>query len=412
MSTDTLTQALGSRLDLIRQYANEASAADFDRKWYAVLATSGDWFSSMPLRPEQHAEPGGAFRATIETAYYAMRLSGGLKFAADQPSERRRKLEPQYFYALFLAACSTWLDEPYRHFQFYRASDDLEWNPAAHGPFSAWLAGADYRVGRREFALPVERMRTALLARSILGSHRLEALENPVQTELFGAINPETRPAGTETLLHRVIRQAVDVATEFELKARRAQFAPDTTPVPPAHLVATATDERAKPAPKEDKRPARAAATPSTAVAPEESPADAVSALFEQAQATVPKASEAKLPEAAPVQSSLFGLEVIPPKPARKPRPEDPFASVLGNSGHLMREFFRALAQDVEAGKVTVRWVDRGLSVQKRVLGSYGIASDTLLDHLRKLNLVTHAQGADIVLAERIGTLIFPRDPQ
>ncbi len=131
----------------------------------------------MPLRPTEHAEAGGAFRATMEAAYFAMRLSGAQKFAADQTSERRRKLEPQYLYALFLAACCSRLDEPCRHFQLHRDRDGAEWIPAIHGAFGAWLGNDTYRVTRRDKALPVERMRTALLAREILGADRLALFE-------------------------------------------------------------------------------------------------------------------------------------------------------------------------------------------------------------------------------------------
>ncbi|WP_324291667.1 hypothetical protein [Cupriavidus sp. D39] len=76
MDADTQLATQGKRLALIRQYANEADPAAFDGKWLAVLRSCATWFSSMPLQPEQHAEPGGAFRATVEVVYFAMRLSG------------------------------------------------------------------------------------------------------------------------------------------------------------------------------------------------------------------------------------------------------------------------------------------------------------------------------------------------
>jgi len=137
--TSDLMSSFADRVALIRQYANEAERADFASKWLDVLERCGTWFSSMPLRPNEHAEAGGAFRATAEAAYFAMRLSGAQKFAADQASERRRKLEPQYLYALFLAACCSRLDEPCRHFQLHRDRDGAEWSPAIHGAFGAWL---------------------------------------------------------------------------------------------------------------------------------------------------------------------------------------------------------------------------------------------------------------------------------
>lgn len=415
MPIAALTATLGSRLDLVRQYANESSSADFERKWLSVLETCADWYSSMPLRPEQHSEPGGAFRATVETVYYALRLSGGQKFGADQTSERRRKLEPQYLYAVFLAACSTWLDEPFRHFQFFRLSDQAEWSPAAHGAFSAWLQGGEYRVQRRVAALPAERMRTALLARSILGSTRLELLESVVQTDLFGAINPESRPAGTESLLHKVLRQAVAVTCDTEEKARRARFAPDTTPIPPVKSLEDAFTAQTQPAPAAEKRPSQPKAK---AAKSEPSAADSVSALFEQAKAA-PAQGPSTTPDAAPpaaekpsAQSSLFDLDTMQARKEPTVQSEDPFAEILSSANNLMREFFRALVQDVESGKVAVHWAEKGLVLQKRILGSYGIASETLVDNLRKLNLLASSQGADIVLVERIGSLILARPQQ
>ena len=96
------------RIELVRQCANESTEAEFERKWLSVLRRCASWFSSMPLTPELHREPGGAFRATIESTFYAMRLAGGQKFAADLTSDKRRRLEPQYNYAVFLAAaCSS-----------------------------------------------------------------------------------------------------------------------------------------------------------------------------------------------------------------------------------------------------------------------------------------------------------------
>src|SRR5882762_10909139 len=89
-SADELLSVHSKRIELIRQCANESSEKEFQRKWFSVLLRCAQWFSSVPLTPELHREPGGAFRATIETAFYALRLAGGQKFAADLTSEKRR----------------------------------------------------------------------------------------------------------------------------------------------------------------------------------------------------------------------------------------------------------------------------------------------------------------------------------
>ncbi|KAF7961861.1 type VI secretion protein [Cupriavidus sp. UYMU48A] len=413
--TEALLTSHDKRIALIRQYANEASPADFDARWLSVLRACANWFSTMPLQPAQHSEPGGAFRATVETVYFAMRLSGGQKFAADQPSERRRRLEPQYLYALFLAACCTWLDEPCRHFHFVREDTGEQWMPAAHGAFHPWLDGNPYRVSRLESALPVERMRSALLARSILGADALSWLEGPVLSELFGAINPAPMPTGFESQLHKIVRQAVAAVRDYEQKARRAAFAPDTATVPPSAEQLAAAGPPASPAASAT---AHAPATHEP-VPPAPSAAAGAAALFQPpvVDAVPPLGSDrAPTATAAPPSEPLaaptgpVSTSAIDAASLGRSRREstDPFATLLGDS-RMMSEFFRALAQDVTAGKVKVAWAEKGLVLPKKMAGSYGIASDTLIENLRKLSLLHAVQGTDLVLHERIGTLILPR---
>ncbi len=74
-----------------------------------------------------------------------------------------------------------------------------------------------------------------------------------------------------------------------------------------------------------------------------------------------------------------------------------------------MREFFRALAQDVAAGKVKAKWVDNRLAISKRMLGNYGIASETLIDNLRKFQLLYKIVGQDILLVDKVANLIATR---
>jgi len=412
---DALLASHDKRIALIRQYANEANPADFDAKWLSVLRACANWFSTMPLQPALHSEPGGAFRATVETAYFAMRLSGGQKFAADQPSERRRRLEPQYLYALFLAACCTWLDEPCRHFHFVREDTGDQWMPAAHGAFHPWLDGTLYRVIRLEAALPVERMRSALLARSILGADALSWLEGPVLSELFGAINPAPMPNGFEAQLHKIVRQAVAAVRDYEQKARRAVFAPDSTvppsaeqlaaAAPPASPVASATAAHAPGSVHEPVPPAPSAAAGAAALfQPPAADPIPVPGMINAAAAPANPASE---PVPAPNAPASTAIDAASLGRSRRDTP-DPFATLLGGS-RMMSEFFRALAQDVIAGKVKVVWAEKGLVLPKKTVGNYGIVSDTLIENLRKLSLLYALQGTDLILHERIGMLILPR---
>ena len=397
MPAAALLSAQESRIALIRQYANEVSGDLFAAKWLTILTRCADWFSSMPLRFAEHAEPGGAFRATVEAAYFAMRLSGAQKFGADQPSERRRMLEPQYLYALFLAACCSRLDEPCRHFQFHRDNDGTEWIPAAHGAFGPWVGTSTYRVSRRESIQPVERMRTALLAREILGSERLSAFDSQVLTELFGAINPDPRPTGLETLLHKVVRQSIDTLTQFEVKARKAEFAPDSTPVPKAEMLEKAVD----PSVPQADAPAPATSTQHADGKASVAPADSAG-LGSQAQVESPDATASDASAARNVVQ-LDGARSL----RKESSTDDPFRALAGSS-NLMREFFKALAQDVASGKAKVARIDGKVSISKRSLGNYGLASDTLVEHLRKGKHLYKVDGQNILLVDEVGRLIAP----
>ncbi|OXH91540.1 type VI secretion protein, partial [Burkholderia multivorans] len=256
------------RIDLIAQCANESSRHEFERKWMSVILRCADWYSSIPLSPELYREPAGAFRWTVETAFYAMRLSGGLKFGTNLPSERRRRVEPQYNYGVFLAAICSGLDEPYRHFDVERTTDCQVWNPSVHGAVGPWLGGARYRMTRRSTPLPVERMRTGMLAHALVGPELLSGLDAEVQAEIFGAINPTQSPQGVETLTHKVVRQAIATAADFDRKAQRAVFEPVTFAVPSAIHVAAELEPKLDPAASSATSLA-AAPTPAAAAEPE-----------------------------------------------------------------------------------------------------------------------------------------------
>ncbi|MEM5371863.1 TraI domain-containing protein [Paraburkholderia azotifigens] len=435
------------RLELVRQCANESTEAEFERKWLSVLRRCAAWFSSMPLTPELHAEPGGAFRATIEATFYAMRLAGGQKFAADMTSEKRRRLEPQYIYAVFLAAVCSLLDEPCRHFEFVRASDNAQWNPAAHGAFGDWIGDREYFVQRRAAPLKGERMRTAMFARTVIAPELLSGLDNAVLSDLFGAINPDKSPQGFEALVHKVVRQAMDVAVNFERKAQRGLFAPvkfdvpsavhvalelqpqQVAPVAAAASPATATSQ-ATPQAASPQSPEPAPATaprPSTDVPPSGSAAttspaapggpqfsqsllDALQRSEEQtAAATAGSPTAMDAPNPAAIDPSQMKTSPTAPKGPRTGPTDEELNEILGPGSAMMREFFRALADDVASGKAKVSWEDKGLTVQKRLVGAYGMTSDTLVEQLRKRALLLRASGNDICIVERAGRLIMER---
>ena len=448
ITAEKLLATHDKRIELVRQCANESVQSEFDRKWLAVLRRCAAWFSSVPLTPELHSEPGGAFRATVESTFYAMRLAGGQKFAADLTSEKRRRLEPQYNYAVFLAAACSSLDEPCRHFEFTRNSDRMQWSPAAHGAFGEWIGRGSYSIARRVTPLKSERMRTAMFAQMVVTPELLAGLDTVVLADLFGAINPEKTPQGFEALVHKVIRQALDVAVDFERKAQRGVFAPVKFDVPSAVHVALELQPQATPvvpatpapiapsstplstgtasAGSEMPAPSSVAHTPVPApVAPTATPAREGSPTGPQLSQSLLDAlerSEAQSAASAPVTTSIDAsaeaskpASVDPskvgaaPKAVRTGISDQELNDVLGPGAAMMREFFRALADDVAAGKAKVTWEDKGLTVQKRLIGAYGMTSETLVEQLRKRSLLLRVQGTEICMVERAGRLIMER---
>lgn len=430
------------RIELVRQCANESTETEFARKWLAVLRRCANWFSSMPLTPELHCEPGGAFRATIESTFYAMRLAGGQKFAADLTSDKRRRLEPQYNYAVFLAAACSLLDEPFRHFEMVRLSDRTKWNPAAHGAFGTWIGAGQFAVERRVTPLKNERMRTAMFAQTVISPELLSGFDTAVLDDLFNAINPERSPQGFEPLVHKVVRQAMDVAVDFERKAQRAVFAPVKYDVPSAVHVALALEPRfvASPAPASvgpSVDPVQSSAT--TASVPPVTTSEPQSAVVgatadsEHASASAPKFSQSLLDALERSEAQAAGAAAPEPStgpsaPASRPAPVDPAAArparsnanrvgpsdeelteLLGPGAAMLKEFFKALAGDVATGKAEVTWEEKGLAVKKRLVGGYGITSDTLVEQLKKRSLLMRAHGNDICIVERAGRLIVER---
>lgn len=424
-TAEELLEGLEKRLMLVKQAANESSAASYDRKYRAVIDACVSWFNATPLSPHIYREAGGAIRATVETAFYAMRLAGGQKFGSTLPSEVRRRVEPQYTYGVFLAAVCSYLDEPHRHFSVIRLSDGVEWMPLTDTGMAAWLEGSPFQLRLRPQPLAIERMRTAMLAQRVIGASLLAQLDTPVQSEMFGAINPVTKPSGGESLLHKVVRQAVSVASDFDLKAQAAVFAPVAATIPDAAEVESGGAKNAARAPESS---AAAATAPKNEAEPS-APAPIESALIKEAPKSI-VLSGARSPKVS-ANGELFPAEgsnpnvdllnaTIAPAPAvfspaqmgasRVPVAAPPRSDVLHGMPAMIQELFRALREDIDAGKAKVSWSEKGLVLSKRLIGGYGVASDTLVEHLRKKSLVVGNSSSEVVLAPDAGVVLLERE--
>jgi conjugal transfer pilus assembly protein TraI len=300
-------------------------------------------------------------------------------------------------------------------------------------------------VERRAAPLKNERMRTAMFAQTVIAPDLLAGFDTGVLDDLFNAINPERSPQGYEPLVHKVVRQAMDVAVDFERKAQKAVFAPVKYDVPSAVHVALALEpqfvqstapaggETSSNEPHPQPAPASGDMAAPTAPASTTPSTAATNSAEEKVSGTPPKLSQSlrdaleRSQAPGDAVTTTESSTVATPAP-RRPAAIDPAAAhpgrgtgsrtgpsdeelteVLGPGAAMMKEFFKALAGDVASGNAKVTWEEKGLAVQKRLVGAYGMTSDTLVEQLKKRQLLMRAHGTDICIVERAGRLIMER---
>lgn len=116
------------------------------------------------------------------------------------------------------------------------------------------------------------------------------------------------------------------------------------------------------------------------------------------------------VPSPAPVSAAVDPTAMRPlATTASQPKPSNAstFDEVLKGVPGSVREFFQALSEDVASGKAAVQWTEKGLVVPKRLIGSYGIAASTLVEHMRKRSLMVADAPTEVTLAPRAGQLIL-----
>jgi conjugal transfer pilus assembly protein TraI len=182
--------------------------------------------------------------------------------------------------------------------------------------------------------------------------------------------------------------------------------APPATPpaTPEAMTEASGAGEASEPARQNVQAPAAPSSLLEALGLTAKAPEHAAAAAGAKAQQLGLPFSEATV---APVDPAAMRT-AAPVTPSATARPTD-IDDVLKDAPNMIRELFRALREDVASGKASVEWDDKGLVLSKRLIGAYGVASETLVEHLRKRSLLVGNQRAEITLSPRAGELILPR---
>lgn len=352
MKVESLLALNVKKLELI-EFACEG---DYAKEYLPLIKSLAKWFNGLPLNQDIYDEPGGAFRCAIESCYFVMRQAKSTMFTSELTSDKRRDLEPQYKYAAFLAALTSWVDEPFRHFDV--ALENGNFNPV-HGIDLTTALGkaSEFNLINRE-VLPPSSRRTVAFANKIL-IEPMKRLNPIVQDALYNSINADRRPSASEIVLQRVVRKGLDQAEDLERRDKKLKHEPSNRDVSSAQFMKSSVEDDASP-----KEPT------STPQAPA-------------------KTKDVGIPQ------SLPGIDAIP------------------EISRQMKELLSALAEDIQNGNKKIEdteWISTGLMLPKSFLTGYGKALQIVLSSLQQEKVIVSADSKNVVIAPIFGQLLSPRE--
>ena len=353
LSENDLFKINQSKLELI-EFSCEG---DFAKNYLPSIRGLAQWFNGLPLNLSIYDEPGGAFRCAIESCYFVMRQAKSTIFTSDLTSESRRLLEPEYKYAAFLAALTSWVDEPFRHFEVI--VDAREFNPVDGIDLSTALGKrTEYSLRNRD-VLPLSSRRTVAFASSLL-KDPIKRLSPTVQDALYNSINADRRPSANEVVLQRVVRKGLDQAEDLERRDKKLKHEPLDREVSSAKFM-------------------------------EKSIQDVSSITDGKEQTTAPNL-EAKTEKN--IHQTLPGIETVP------------------EITRQLKELLSALAEDIQLGNKKIEeteWIATGLLIPKNFLSGYGKSLQIVLASLQKEKVIVSADTKHVVIDAVFGQLLAPR---
>lgn len=136
----TVEDILGSQAELIRRTKLLAGTndADFELRYLGVMRRLAGHVQLLPAsETETHVGPGGLFRLCLELAFYSAQAAEGYVFNGRGTAEDRRREDPRWRYAAFLAGLTC---EAHRCVTSMTVVDDdgRVW-PAFNIPITQWI---------------------------------------------------------------------------------------------------------------------------------------------------------------------------------------------------------------------------------------------------------------------------------
>lgn len=172
---------IDSQTDLLRRIRLLAGTddADFERRYFSVIRRLANHIQLLPAsETDTHPGPGGLFRLALELAFFSAQAAESVVFAGRATAEDRRREEPRWRYATFLAGMCCELHRCVTAMQVVDVTGRV-W-PAFNLPISEWLAQSDSdRYFVRWSTGSTGSMATAgLLVEKIAGGGNLQYLQD------------------------------------------------------------------------------------------------------------------------------------------------------------------------------------------------------------------------------------------
>lgn len=169
-----------TQADLIRRIRLLAGTqdADFEIRFLSVIRRLATYIQLLPAsESDTHHGPGGLFRLCLELGFFAAQAAEAVVFAGRSGSEDRRREEPRWRYAAFLAGLNCELHRAVTHMTVVDVEGRV-W-PAFNEPITDWLnAGKSDRYFVRWTEGVSSAATTGLLINRITASDNLQYLQD------------------------------------------------------------------------------------------------------------------------------------------------------------------------------------------------------------------------------------------
>ena len=366
----------------------------FDEWAMPLILGVANYVQDCPLEEGCYAEPGGALRYALTSAFYALEVSGNTEFVIGQGSNRRRELNPQYRFGVLAASLAAMPAIIHSRIIIKTADGGSTWSPYhAYPRVFDWIGregqGDGYVVEWRRERLQISQANAIAMAYNgeIYALGLWQLFDDDVCRQAHDAILPPD-PKGPELKMISCVRKGDRTARELE----RALMTGTYTPVEQPPVSPDAIDAHAKPL---NPTPAATADSTSPPVEPAAAVADADGVIPPPGSLETRPSPQGAAPTADHDALAAAGAPAEP----------DPWA---GLPPHVL-EMFDAIRAHPDYQKMKANWVlsETSIDVPVSTFGLLGRSPGAIARELKTVGMVVTGTAKSLVLKRSTYSLLF-----